>query len=157
MYNTFNSPNLGNYSPYELVFCRKLKLLLDLEINPDIKVLGTFKDYYTLLNKRLQYLHKLLQDFKSKRLAIINNDRNFFQYNSGDLIYIISPLMSQLRTSARKVTIKYVGPLIVYKIIDQHNYLLMTSDRKILQGLFEHEGLKPTIIRTSQGNVTCCN
>ena len=29
-YNTFNSPNLGIYSPYELVFGRKPKLLLDL-------------------------------------------------------------------------------------------------------------------------------
>ena len=63
---------------------------------PDIKVLVTFKDYYILLNKRLQYLHKLLHDFKSKRLAMINKDRSFFQYNSGDIVYIISPLMSQL-------------------------------------------------------------
>ena len=53
-------------------------------MNPDIKVLGTLKDYYTLLNKRLQYLHKLLKDFISKRLVMINKDRNFFQYNSGD-------------------------------------------------------------------------
>ena len=60
VYNTFNSPNWGNYSPYELVFSGKPKLLLDLETDPDIKVLGTFKNYYTLLNKRLQYLHKLL-------------------------------------------------------------------------------------------------
>ena len=67
VYNTFNTPNLANYSPYELVFGRKLKLLSDLETNPDIKVSGTFKDYYTLLNKRLQYLYKLLQDFMSKR------------------------------------------------------------------------------------------
>ena len=28
-YNTFNSPNLGNYSPYELTFGRKPKLLLN--------------------------------------------------------------------------------------------------------------------------------
>ena len=40
----------------------------------------------------------------------------------------------------------------MYKIIDTHNYLLMTLDR-ILRGLFEHERLKPTNIRTSQGNV----
>ena len=52
-YNTFKTPHLANYSHYELVFCRKLKLLLDLETNPDIKVSGTFKDYYILLNKRL--------------------------------------------------------------------------------------------------------
>ena len=49
-YNKFNSPNLANYSPNELVFGRKLKLLLDLETNPDIKVSGTFKDYYILIN-----------------------------------------------------------------------------------------------------------
>ena len=47
-YNTFNSPNLANYSPYELVFGRKPKILLDLETDPDIKVSGTFKDYYML-------------------------------------------------------------------------------------------------------------
>ena len=43
------------------------KLLLDLETTPDIKVLGMFKDNYTLLNKRLQYLQKLLQDFRSRK------------------------------------------------------------------------------------------
>ena len=49
--------------------------------------------------------------------------------------------------------IKYVGPIVVYKIIDLRNYLLMTLDRKILQGLFEHERLKPATLRTSEGNV----
>ena len=53
------------FSLYELVFGRKPKVLLNLETTPDIKVAGTFKDYYNLLNKRLEYLHKLLQDFKS--------------------------------------------------------------------------------------------
>ena len=35
-HNTFNSPNLANHSPYELVFRRKPKLLLDLETDLDI-------------------------------------------------------------------------------------------------------------------------
>ena len=43
-YNTLNTPNLANYIPYKLVFSRKLKLLLDLETNPDIKLSGTFKE-----------------------------------------------------------------------------------------------------------------
>ena len=120
---------------------------------PDIKVLGTFKDWNNLLNKWPQYLHKLLQDFKSKRLAMINKDRTFFQYNSGDLVRIISPLTSQLCTASRKVMIKCVGLVVIYKIIDPHNYLLMTLDGKILRGLFEHEQLKPANIRTSQENV----
>ena len=49
--------------------------------------------------------------------------------------------------------IKYVGPIVVYKIIDPHNYLLMTLDEKILQGLFEHERLKPVTLRTHEGNI----
>ena len=113
---------------------------------------GTFKDYYELLNKRLKYLHELLQNFKSKRIAMINKDREFFQYNSGDFIYIISPLTSQLHTVSWKVMIKYVVPIVVYKIIDPHNYLLMTLDRH-LWGLFKHERLKPAILRTSKGKV----
>ena len=41
-----------------------------------------------------------------KRLVMINKNRNFFQYNSGDLVHIISLLTSQLRTSSRKVSYK---------------------------------------------------
>ena len=43
-HNMFNSPNLANHSPYELVFGRKPKLLLDLEMDPDVKVLGTHRE-----------------------------------------------------------------------------------------------------------------
>ena len=86
-----------------------------------------YRAYHMLLSKRLQYLHKLLQGFRMKRLALINKDRDFFQYNSGNLVYIISPLTSQLRTASRKTAIKYVGLLAVYMIIDPHNYLLTLS------------------------------
>ena len=80
---------------------------------------------------------------------MINKDRAFFQYNSGDLVYIISLLTSQLHTASQKITIKYVGPIVIYRIIDPHNYLLMILDDRILRGLFEHERLKPADIRTN--------
>ena len=59
-YNTFNTPNLGNYSPYELTFGRKPRPLLNSDSNPDIKASGTFKEYHELFNKRLKYLHDTL-------------------------------------------------------------------------------------------------
>ena len=59
-----------------------------------------------------------------------NKEITFFQYNSGDLVYIISPLTSQLHTASRKVMTKYVGPVIIYKIIDLHNYLLINLNGK---------------------------
>ena len=59
----------------------------------------------------------------------------------------------QLRTNSRKIAVKYVGPVVIYKTIDPHNYLLMTLDGVMLRGFFEYKRLKPTIIRTNQGNV----
>ena len=118
MYNTFNTPNLCNHSPFELIFGRQPKILLHLETDPSIKVSGTFWVYCTLLSNRLHYLQKLLQNFQSKLVALINKDREYFQYNSRDLVYLISPLTSQLRTTSRKVAIRYVGPLVIYKIVD---------------------------------------
>ena len=70
---------------------------------------------------------------------MINKDRPFFQYKGRDLVYIISPLTTQLCTALHKVTIKYVGPVVIYEIMDPHNYLLMTLDGRILRGLFEHK------------------
>ena len=97
-------------------------------MNPDVRVFGMHREYCLQIKKRLEYLHKLLQDFWMKRLTLINKDREDFQYNSGDLVYINLPLTSQLRTASRKVSIKYIGPLAVYKIVDPYNYLLITLD-----------------------------
>ena len=96
----------------------------------------------------------MLQNFKAKCIALINKGREYFQYNPGDLVYLISPLTTQLRTNSRKVSVKYVGPLVVYRIVDPHNYLLMTIDGQLMRGLFEHERLKPAMIRTDKDNVT---
>ena len=69
-------------------------------------------------------------------------------------MYLISPMTTQLRRASIKVAIKYVGPLAIYKIVDPHNYLIMTIDGRLLRGLFEHKRLKPAIIRTHKGGVT---
>ena len=83
----------------------------------------------------------------------MNKDREFFQYYSGDLAYLISPLTSQLRKSSRKFGVNYVGPLVIYKIVDLHNYLLMTIEGQLMRGLFEHERLKPATLPMDRGNV----
>ena len=40
-YNIFHTPNLGNYSLYELVFGRRPKIIINIETDLDIKVSGT--------------------------------------------------------------------------------------------------------------------
>ena len=41
---------------------------------------------------------------------MINKDRENFQYRGGDLVYIISPLTSQLRTNSWKIAIQICRP-----------------------------------------------
>ena len=84
---------------------------------------------------------------------MISKDRENFQYRGGDLVYIISHLTSQLCMASCKIAIKYVGLVVVYKIVGTHNYLLMTLDGRIMRGIFEHERLKPAIIRTNKGHI----
>ena len=91
-------------------------------------------------------------DFKMNIFSLLNKEREFFQYKLGDLVHTILLLTSQIRTSFRKESVKYVGPVVVDKSIDPKLFLLCTLDGKLLLGLFEHERLKPAVIRTSQGN-----
>ena len=42
----------------------------------------------------------------------------------------------------------------VYKIVDPHNYLLMTIEGELMRGVFEHKRLKPAILKTDKGNVS---
>ena len=44
---------------------------------------------------------------------MINENRENFQYRAGDLVFIILPLTSQLRTKSGKIALKYVGPWVV--------------------------------------------
>ena len=43
--------------------------------------------------------------------------------------------------------------MVIYKIVDPHNYLLMIMDGNVLRGVFEHERLKPVVLKTYKGNV----
>ena len=103
--------------------------------------------------KRLGYLQKMLQNSKMKCLPLLNKDKDFFQYSSRDLVYLISPLTSHLRTSSRKFGVNYVGPLVIYKSVDPHNHLFMTIEGQLMRGLFEYERLKPAILQMDKGNV----
>ena len=71
-------------------------------------------------------MQKALLHFKMKKLAMLDKERELFQYKSGDVVYIISPLTSQLRTTSQKISVKYVVPVAIYKITDPKSFLLCT-------------------------------
>ena len=62
-YNTFNTKFQESESAYEFIFGRKPRSSLSLDSTPDIKVSGSFREYYDLLLKKLKYLHNLFLNF----------------------------------------------------------------------------------------------
>ena len=69
-HNTFNSPNLANHSPYELVFGRKPKLLLDLKTDPDVRVSGTHREYLLHLRKQTRIFTQTLTRISNEKISI---------------------------------------------------------------------------------------
>ena len=59
-YNTYNTPNLDNLSPFELTFGRKPILVPKLESIPHIPVTGTFIKAKQNLEQKLKYLREKL-------------------------------------------------------------------------------------------------
>ena len=152
-YNSFSTPNLDGFCPFELVFGRKPRIVPILEVTPPVPVTGTFKDAYDLLNKRLKYFREMLIKFRDKRFEVMNRDREFQGYTSGQLVYLFCPSNSTLTTNRRKFTCQFVGPLAIWKCFSPTQFVLMSLDGVVYPYLVEETRLKPGVIRTTKGNV----
>ena len=124
-----------------------------LEVTPSIPVTGTFKQAKQLLDKKLNYLREMLRKFRDKRFEVMNRQKGFSGYTSGQLVYLFFPGHSLLHTGNRKFTCKFVGPLAIWKCFSPTQFVLMSLDGVIYPYLVEATRLKPAIIRTSKGNV----
>ena len=124
-----------------------------LEITLSIPVTGTFKQAKALLDKKLTYLKEMLRKFRHKRFELMNRQKGFSGYNSGQLVYFFFPGHSLLHTGNKKFTCKFVGPLAVWKCFNPTQFVLMSLNGVIYSYQLEASMLKPAITRTSKGNV----
>ena len=152
-YNSYATPNLDGFSPFELVFGRKPRIVPILEITPPVPVTGTYKEAFTLLNKKLRYFREMLVKFRDRRFEIMNRDREFHGYTSGQIVYLFCPSNSTLTSNRRKFTCQFVGPLAIWKCFSPTQFVLMSLDGVVYPYLVEESRLKPGVIRTTKGNV----
>ena len=54
---------------------------------------------------------------------------------------------------SRKIACYYVGPLVIFKVIGQNQFLLMSLDGVVYPHVIEETRLKPGAIWTTKGNV----
>ena len=152
-YNSYASPNLAGYSPFELVMGRKANIAPIFEVTPPVPVTGTFSQAKTELDKKLQYFREMLRKFRDKRFQILNRHKEFHGYTSGQLVYLFFPGHSLLHTGNKKFTCKFVGPLAIWKCFSPTQFVLMSLDGVIYPYLVEASRIKPGVIRTTKGNV----
>ena len=124
-YNTCNTPNLDNLSPFELALGRKPILVPRLENTPHIPVTGTFAKAKQILEQKLKYL-KRKKKFRGNRLALQNKDKEFHGYTVGQIVYMYHPRGSLLQTASKKIKCKFVGPLAIYKYVSPNQFPLMS-------------------------------
>ena len=153
-YNCYDSPNLDGHSPYELVFGHKMLISPKCEIQPEVVVSGTFKEYYERLSKNLKYLGERLEKFRSTRLYLLNKDRRPHSFQVGQLVYMFQARGAIVQSTSRKINTYYVGPLVIYKAIGPNQFLLMSLDGIIHPKLIEESRLKAGSLWTHQDNAT---
>ena len=153
-YNTYNTPNLDNLSPFELALGRKPILVPKLENVPHIPVTGTFAKAKQVLEKKLRYLRERLQKFRDNRLALQNKDKEIHGYTVGQIVYMYHPRGSLLQTASKKIKCEFVGPLAIYKCVSPNQFLLMSLDGYLYPFLVEETRIKPGFIPTTRGNVS---
>ena len=153
-YNTYNTPNLDNLSPFELALGRKPILVPRLENMLHIPVTGTFAKAKQVLEKKLKYLRGKLQKFRDNRLALQNKDKEFHGYTVGQIVYMYHPRGSLLQTASKKIKCEFVGPLAIYKCVSRNQFLLMSLDGYLYPFLVEETRIKPGFIPTTRSNVS---
>ena len=153
-YNTYNTPNLDNLSPFELAFGRNPILVPKLECTPHVPVTGTFARAKQNLEQKLKYLREKPQKFRDNRLALQNKDKEFQGFTVGQIVYMCHPRGSLLQTSSKKIKCEFVGPLAIYKCVSPNQFLLMSLDGYLYPFLVEETRIKPGYIPTTRGNVS---
>ena len=135
------------------MFGRKSKICPEFEITPKVPITGTHKQAYEDIKKKLHYFRTHLHNFRNKRYEVMNRDREFHGYTSGQLVYLYFPGNSLLNTGSKKIRCEFVGPLVIWKCFSPTQFILMSIDGIIYPYLIEETRLKPGIIRTTKGNV----
>ena len=155
VYNSYASPNLADFSPFELVFGRKANICPEFEFKPQVPITGTHKQAFEILQKKLRYFRQALQKFRDNRQSLLNRDKTYHGYTAGQIVYLYFPgKTAMLHTGSRKIRCNFVGPLAVWKCVSPTQFILMSLDGKLYPYLIEENRIKPGFIRTTKGNVT---
>ena len=153
-YNSFSSPHLGNYSPYELVFGREPPNLTNLTFTPISGLSHSYEEYIEHLKKKFSQISRAMLSLQRKQQDKQNTDiSNKLNkapiYSVGQLVYLYKPSSSSLTANSRKIAAEWCGPLVIHQILDRTHYILATLKGEILRDVYNYNRLKPCFMRAA--------
>ena len=153
VYNSYSTPNLDGFCPFELVFGRKPNVLPLTEAMPEAPVTGSFREYYSKLREKLEYMRRHLVQFRDKRINMLNRNRDHQGFFLGQIVYAYLPSGAVVQTGSQKVRVCWVGPLMIMESLSPCQFRLMTVNGEPFRGIYEETRLKAGWLKTSQGPV----
>jgi len=160
-YNSFSSPRIGNFSPFELAFGRKPANLTNLVFNPMSGLTHSYGEYAALLKKRFDHLSRVMLQLQGRQqnaqqVKVTSKLSKSPIYSEGQLVYLYKPTSSSLTANSRKIAAEWCGPLVIHQVLDRTHYLLATLTGEVLNDVFNFNRLKPSFVRASSetSNIT---
>ena len=156
-HNTTATPSLSNYSPYYIRYLQHPPSMDQLEIPPISHARPNVEQYVELLRKRQQFIKenmiKLRETDQEKQRVITSQKANIKEFEVGDIVYLSSPTHSELVTTSKKICLKWVGPYIIYNMLNSTNVILQTLDCNIISTVVSTHRLKHASIKTKDGTI----
>ncbi len=157
--NTYSSPALNGFSPYELVFHHKPPNLLNFHVTPIKANTPALQEYMQLLRERFEVARATIVDCRSdqtlNRVADANRYSIAHQFQVGDLVALFAPLSSALQSNTTKFRKDFIGPLVINQKFPDDTYLLADlATNKILKSKYPVIRLRPWREHTQSGPVS---
>lgn len=150
---------IDGFSPYELVFGRKARDMVNIEQVTNLNIPVSYQEYVDSMRDRLQKVatvytelqNQQQEEQKLQRAKAIQRNPPFL---AGDLVYLLYPRATDLQTNTLKFKLNWLGPLVIESVIDMRSVTLTDMEGKIIEGLFSIKRLKRCHWRTNYENVT---
>ena len=160
-HNSHIIPRLG-YSPFYLVFLRNPPVMTHLNFTPITDIKSTHRAYVEFLKNRLEFVGKCILDKQEKiqhqqAATHLEKVKKPLRIKEGNLVYLISPTVSNLQTGMRKFKADWIGPLVVSEVIGHDLATLSDLEGRPLHGVFHFNRLKQGYIRLEKGVASTLN
>ena len=156
-HNYTATPTLGGYSPYYIRYLQHPPALDKIEVPPISHSRPSVAQYVELLQKRQKFIKegitKLREIAQEKQRVVSSQNANIKGFEVGDIVYIASPTHSELVTKSKKICLKWVGPYIIYNMLNPTNTILQAIDGTIISTVVSTHRLKHATISTKDGKI----